>query len=289
MVQGLLNGLIDIHVHSAPSLFPRNVDDFSLAEAALAAGMKRVVIKAHEGDSSCRAFLVNQRLCSEILVGAIVLNSYVGGLNASAVDCAVRMGARVVWMPTITAANHVRHYGGTGYPQMRCSTGVNPSRGETVLTEHGDIKPEVFEVLEIVRDNGICLATGHLAPEESVLLIKEALRMGLKRIILNHPEAEVTKVDVETQKDLANKGAYIEKAYLWTQGTWRSSSVEALAQTVKEIGVGSCVLSSDLGNLTSSRPVEGFAEYVKELMNVGMRRQDVLVMARDNPAWLLGL
>ena len=38
--------------------------------------------------------------------GSIALNSMVGGLNPSAVDLALAMGAKVVWFPTISAPHH---------------------------------------------------------------------------------------------------------------------------------------------------------------------------------------
>ena len=44
--------------------------------------------------------------------GGIVLNNSVGGLNCNAIDAAIAMGAKIVWMPTVSAKNHMDHHKG---------------------------------------------------------------------------------------------------------------------------------------------------------------------------------
>lgn len=284
-----LKGLIDFHVHSEPGLFPRSVDDFTLAEEALQAGMRAVVIKAHEGSSVFRAHLVNTRLQADILVGSLVLNSFVGGFNPSAVDCAIKLGARVIWMPTITAQNHLRYYGGSNYTQMQSAHQLGHLVVQSVMDEQGKIVAEVKEILEIIRDHGVCLATSHLSCEESKRLVDEALKMGVEKIILNHPEAGVTKVDVHMQKELAKKGVYIEKAYLWATKHWQACDVQEMVGNIREVGVESCVISTDFGHVANARPTAGLREYIDLLRGLGISDQEIDIMARKNPARLLGL
>ncbi|MDI3534050.1 MAG: hypothetical protein PWQ82_415 [Thermosediminibacterales bacterium] len=237
MSSKILKNCIDIHVHSGPGLFPRTVDDFQLAQEALKAEMRAVVLKAHEGSTVFRAHLVNRRLGREILIGSIVLNSFVGGFNPDAVDCAVKLGARVVWMPTISAQNHLNHYGSCNYSNMNTNSETRPLKPQRIFDEKGDIKPEVKEILEIIRDSDVCIATSHLSLEESLKLIDEALQMGIRKILLNHPEAGVTRVDLEIQKELAKRGVFIEKAYLWATAGWQACltliSFDQYPQTLK--------------------------------------------------------
>ncbi len=284
----ILRDCIDIHVHSEPGLFPRSVNDFMLAEEAEKEKMKAVVLKAHEGSSVFRASLVNTRLNKNILYGSIVLNSFVGGFNPDAVDCAQKLGARVIWMPTISAQNHLKYYGRSQYTQMTSAV-MRPLQAQSVLDDNGKIKTEVKEIIEIARDNEICIATSHLSLEESTKLIEEALKMGLKKILLNHPEAGLNSISISVQKEFAKKGVLIEKAYLWITEHWKASTIEKYVEAIKEIGAESCVISTDLGHAASIRPVEGFAEYIQKLRELDLSCQEIEMMARHNPAWLLGI
>ena len=87
----VIDGIIDFHVHSAPSLAPRHSDDPETMQQARAAGVARFVLKAHEGCTAARAALLGGEA-----IGGVVLNSPVGGANPDAVAVAAALGARVV-------------------------------------------------------------------------------------------------------------------------------------------------------------------------------------------------
>ena len=53
----LLHDAVDLHIHSAPSHFPRNVNDIEAAQNA-ASGMKAIVIKNHRESTVGRAKLL---------------------------------------------------------------------------------------------------------------------------------------------------------------------------------------------------------------------------------------
>ena len=55
----LLNGAYDLHVHSSPSVFPRELDGFQLVREAEAAGMAGVMLKSHYESTALRAELIN--------------------------------------------------------------------------------------------------------------------------------------------------------------------------------------------------------------------------------------
>jgi hypothetical protein len=115
----LLRGAIDLHTHSAPSFFDRLLDDVGLAEQARAAGMRAVLYKAHEQDTTGRAALVRRAVPGIQAFGGVVLNHAVGGLNPAAVDASIKLGARMVWMPTMSAQHHVGFFGGSHFgPRM---------------------------------------------------------------------------------------------------------------------------------------------------------------------------
>jgi hypothetical protein len=173
-METLLRGAFDTHVHSTPSHFPRLLDDIGLADALTESGMGGAVVKFHGGGTAARAYLANKHAGREVLFGSITLNGFVGGLNALAVEAELLLGARVVWFPTIHSANHIRFYGGSEWTNIKAERSLPPpKRGLVAVGEDGRLLPEVGEVLDVAAKYGVCVATGHLAVEESAALNRE--------------------------------------------------------------------------------------------------------------------
>ena len=99
----ILEGAVDMHCHSGPSPFPRKMDHVEAAKQAESVGMRAIVVKSHHHPTvmDVRAMAPQLAKVKTQVFGSIALNSMVGGLNPSAVDLALKMGARVVWFPTI--------------------------------------------------------------------------------------------------------------------------------------------------------------------------------------------
>lgn len=110
----LLRGAIECHVHSFPDVVGRKLDDLELVEQARAAGLRAIVLKSHVCSTCERAYLLNRLQPDVRVLGGVVLNDTVGGFNPRAVEAALEMGARQIWMPTKSAANHQQHYGARG-------------------------------------------------------------------------------------------------------------------------------------------------------------------------------
>jgi len=183
-----LRGAIDIHVHSSPSIFPRSVDDLELARLAQQAGMRAIVLKAHEESTVSRAFLVNKVVTGIDVYGSLVLNEYVGGLNPYAVDLAVQQGAKIIWMPTGSAKHHLAFYGGkSDYDEQKSRVRLLPQKGITILDDEGRLLPVVYDIIDLIKGSGAALATGHLSPQESRILVKTALARGVEKVLVAHP------------------------------------------------------------------------------------------------------
>jgi hypothetical protein len=285
----LLEQAIDMHVHSSPDLFQRKMDDCQLSEWIDRAGMRAAVVKGHYGDTSSRVNLFNrQQQAKANLLGSIVLNNFVGGLNPYAVETAMKMGAKVVWLPTIHALNHLRYYGGANYTAMKADQhSLSPGDGLTVVDERGVLKEEVLTIMELVRDGDVCLATGHIGNAEAWYLCEAALEMGVKRLVLTHPDFEIHRMPVEQQKELALKGCIIEKTYLPLTPSWYHASIEELAASIKEIGAESCILTSDLGQVDNEQPPLGLAAFISGLLAQGIAADEIELMVKENPARLL--
>ena len=109
-----LSGLIDMHIHTAPDNRPRYCDDVQAAREAKEVGMRAILLKSHITMTADRA-IVAERIVGDIKVfGSLALNVWVGGLNPRAVEVAIEMGAKEIWMPTLSAANEINLRGEEG-------------------------------------------------------------------------------------------------------------------------------------------------------------------------------
>jgi hypothetical protein len=287
----LLRGAIDLHTHSAPSFFDRLLDDVGLAEQARAAGMRAVLYKAHEQDTTGRAALVRRAVPGIEAFGGVVLNHVVGGLNPAAVDASIKLGGRMVWMPTMAAQHHVAFFGGSHFgTRMKGKTpAAGPARGLSVLDETGGLRAEVREILDLIAAAGICLSTGHLSLAEIQALVPAARAAGVLRILVTHPDLMLSGIGVGDQKLLADAGAILEKDVNTLGPPWHSTTIEAMVHSIREVGPARCVLATDYGQLHSPAPVEGLRIFVQLCLEHGISEADIRMMVAENPARLLGL
>ncbi len=287
----LLRGAIDLHTHSAPSLFERLLDDVGLAEQARAAGMRAVLYKAHEQDTTGRAALVRRAVPGIQAFGGVVLNHVVGGLNPAAVDASIKLGARMVWMPTMSARHHIAFFGGSHFgPRMQGRTAPGPApAGLGVLDGAGALTPEVREILSLVAEAGICLSTGHLSLAEIRTLVPAARKAGVTRILVTHPDLMLSGIGVADQKALADEGAVLEKDMNTLGPPWHSITLDAMIKSIREVGPARCVLATDMGQLHSPAPAEGLRIFVQLCLEQGLSEAEVRTMVAENPARLLGL
>jgi hypothetical protein len=272
----LLLGAIDMHVHSAPDVIPRRLDDLEVVAQARAAGMRALVLKNHCCDTCGRAYLLNSMQGDVKVFGGLVLNDTVGGLNPRAVETALKMGGDEIWMPTKSAANHQGFFGGRG--------------GLTVL-EGATLRTEVRDIVRLIADAGAILATGHLSPEESRILIEHALAAGVRRISVTHPEWGVTAMPVEGQQRLAQTGAvFFERCLISTQAGFKFTvPFDVVAQQIRAVGVETTIAATDHGLPQIAAPVDAMRSYIRQLGAAGFTFAEISRMVRENPARLLRL
>ena len=201
-------GMTDLHSHGSPSLLPRHGDDRSTVEAEHAVGFTTVVLKAHEGSTVERAALAGG--VTNGVFGGIVLNSPVGGANPDAVEVAARLGGRVVWMPTVSSRTHKA---GASSPELSVHSGFELSPVD-VTDEQGELLAAWHEVLDVVADHDLLLASGHLSANATVTLFQAARQHGVQRLLVNHPKMAFLGWNVEAADLLQGLGAYLELGIL---------------------------------------------------------------------------
>jgi hypothetical protein len=271
-----LTGLVDMHIHTAPDTRPRCLNDVEAARAAADAGMAAILLKSHVTSTADRAAIAEAVIGDVRVFGGLALNQQVGGLNPAAVEAALALGARQIWLPTQDAENQRRFYGQNG--------------GISVLNRDGELKSEVATILELVRDAGVILGTGHLSPLEIRAVVGLATQMGLPKMLVTHPEIPFIALSIADQRQLAAQGAYFERCHLGTTAAGGGHTTMAdLAAAIREVGPRSTVLATDYGRAGLVPPVQGLRDYVVGLLDRGFSMTDVRMMAQHNPAFLLDL
>jgi len=208
----LLNGLVDLHLHVGPSLIDRRVDSAEMAQLALDAGYRAIVIKDHHSLTAPTAAMIKKHVFKDKpieIFGSTVLNSSNGGLNPYAVKSAIGFGAKIVWLPTVGSYYHIMGYRTSGHVFPK--TMVDLAERPILLVDGSDrLLPEVVEILEIIAQYpDVTLATGHISTTEINAVVEKAHELGIKRIMIDHP-TYIVGGTVEQCKYWASLGAYIE-------------------------------------------------------------------------------
>jgi hypothetical protein len=270
-----LDGAIDLHAHAAPDGTPRKLDALELARMAKAAGMRAIVIKNHYEPTASLAFVVRKVVPDIEVFGGISLDLTVGGVNPAAVEWMTKVEGgygKVVWLPTFDSESQVKLNG--------------DNRPFAPVVRDGKILPEVLAVIDIAAKHDLVLEMGHSSPQESLLIIPEAKRRGVKHVVVTHAMASPGgSMTLEQMRDAAKQGALLELVYSPPTDEQLTKEAEA----INAIGAESFVLSSDLGQPPNPLHTDGLLAMYQGLMAHGISAADIDVMARKNPARLLGL
>ncbi|GAA2081870.1 DUF6282 family protein [Pseudolysinimonas kribbensis] len=290
----IVAGAYDTHVHVAPDVVPRVIDDLTLAYRFLAVGMKGFVLKSHYVQTGERAAVVRRAVPGVDALGALCLNVPVGGLNPVAVEIAARSGARIVWFPTMDSVNQRATVGeipaGAKPPMWLAlmeelkAEGIDPDP-VLVVDDRGDLLPAAHDVLTLIAKHDLTLATGHLSASEIMTLVPAAAAAGVRRIIVTHPEFPSQRLAVEQQLELAAHGALMERCYT-TPATGKIPWDEMIEHIVA-VGAEHSILSSDLGQPTNPPVEDGLALMADDLIARGISEDDVHTMAVTNSVRLM--
>lgn len=203
---------------------------------------------------------------------------------------AIQQGAKIIWMPTGSAKNHIDHYGGkSDYKEQKSKIRLLPQKGITILSDDGKIVPVVYDIIDLIKDSDAVLATGHLSPIETKALVELAISRGVKKVLVAHPDLKINKMELSLQLELVKMGAFVEKSALTLMPLWKSIETEELVASIRKLGVENCILQTDFGQANHPTPTQGFNQFIETLINNGLREEEVQQMACTNPAQLIGL
>jgi Family of unknown function (DUF6282) len=266
-----LEGVIDIHVHADPDSIPRSIDAIDLARLAKSKGMRALVLKNHYEPTASLAYMVRKVVPGIEIFGGIDLNRTVGGVNPAAVERMTMMKGgygRVVWMPTFDAQNQVRY--------------SKENRPFVAVSKDGALLPEVKRVIALVAKHNMTLETGHSAPEEGLMILREAREQGVRHMVVTHAMLAPVLMSVEQMRQAAALGAYLEFVY-------QESRLAEYASAIRQVGPQHCILSSDLGQVGRPLHPDGLLAFFAGLKKNGLTEAEIVTMSRTNPARALGL
>ncbi|MDP6786962.1 MAG: DUF6282 family protein [Rhodospirillales bacterium] len=289
----MLRGAIDSHVHCCPHINGRTVTVFEAVREAAKAGLAGIGLLDVFANTSGLAALAMREL-DELGVevfGGIILEPYVGGLSTRVVETALDMGygpgtgARFISLP----CHHTQF--------VARSEGRSPVFVETCLAipAKGALPDPLGEIMERVADRDVVFNTGHLTGEETIRVVEEAAKRGVRRILC--PASYFT---TDEAREIVGLGAFVEFAFFVmshaTQvGTTMIDSekhcfppvtLDTVVEKIRAVGPEHTVLSSDSGSFILPPPVEALREWLLMIESEGFSRDDIRRMVAENPAML---
>ena len=269
-----LTGVIDFHVHAGPDSRPRSLNDIEAARLAKQAGLRGIVLKNHFTMTADRAALAMSQVEGLEIFGGVALNRAVGGINPEAVRQMVAFdGGRgqVVWLPTFDAEFYVTRAGGAD-PFVR-------------VVENGAPVAALIEVFGLIAEHDLTLAMGHSSPEEVLGLIPAARRLGVRHILVTHVFGQ--DATPEQMRDMA--AAHVIMALEWLVVYSAVVSRDEYVGAIRALGAEHFLISSDFGQAGNPDHATGMTAFIQALRQAGLTESQINLMARSNPATLLGL
>lgn len=288
-IEALLVGAVDLHCHSGPSTMPRGVSHIDMMRDAQKVGMRAVCFKDHYYATAPHVELIKGEFpdMEIVLFGGLVLNNAAGGFNPYAVDVSLKMGARVIWMPTASAANHIRQ--GHRKKRLQSKVPLLAEQGLEAVDTRGRVKDEVKQILDMIAAADAVLSTGHLHISEIWPLITEARARGVERLVVAHP-TYVIGADLSDIKELVGLGVAIEHSIcMFIDCPSRQYEPEFLRTVIDAGGVANTILSSDMGQAKNPHPVDGYRAIIRLCLDLGYSDDDIRQLVGANAARLAGL
>ncbi|MBL9200782.1 MAG: hypothetical protein JNL39_09765 [Opitutaceae bacterium] len=284
----MLAGAVDFHCHTGPDTGPRSMNSLAAVRQLHAAGVRAVVLKHHFMPTSALAQLAREEVGGIEVFGGVVLNRAAGGINAEAVRRMAQVTGkrgRVVWLPTFDAEH-----------QVRIGQEIRPA---VAVVRDGRPVPEMADVFQAIAENDLVLATGHSAPEESLVLLEAARRAGLRRLLVTHALTPRWRVNGAQMRTMAALGAVLE--LIWHNHMPRPPPapgrppaaapmpIAVAVDAIRAVGAEHFLISSDLGQAGSPPHADGLRAFAAALRAGGLDDREIDLVLRKNPARLLGL
>jgi hypothetical protein len=282
----LIRGAVDCYVHASPDLLPRRVDDVQLARDSAAAGLAAVIHRHHYGPTAERAALARS-VTGFPIHGAVLLNDSVGGLNPTAVELALEMGAPWIGLPTLSAKAF--RAGMSALPPSPSAERLSFGPGTLEVWGRGrHLCREMTEILRLVREADAVLNLGYVGADEMLAVARAAAEMGHTRLVLTNPRLS----DEHLGSVLAIPGFFFEVTSYGVHpeglgGAQWAAGVARNVELIRRVGVDRVVLSSDGGMAGAPAPAETLRWALSQFADAGFSTAELRTLVAENPRRLL--
>jgi hypothetical protein len=282
----ILRGSIDTHLHFAPAPYVAwRHNALETAILARNAGFRAIVLKNHSYPTTPLAILVSELVPGIEVFGGVCLEYECGGLNPHAVESEAKLGGKIVWMPVFTSKN--------SRAIVNRRMGLN-LRGEgiSILGTDGKLFPEVDDILKIIREYDMTLATGHISSREILALAERAKQLNVTKMVVTHAMSGLISETILTPEErqmLANEGVLMEYTAVEISPTGAGVNPADVAASIKSEGPRNCVIASDLGRTPHPTVGEGMRMFISAMLKCGLNEEEINYMVKKNPARMLGL
>lgn len=277
-----LTGATDLHAHFGPDPHrARSVTGLEAATQAAAAGHTAIVLKSHDTPSAGLAAALNPLIDGIHVFGGIACDREVGGMNPAAVEVALALGARIVWLPTLSSGQDVDN-------GVAAQLGI-PGPGIRITDADGNLTAATHEILDLVAQHDAILATGHVSATEHLAVTRAFAGRG--HVLVTHAMEELAgpNLNVAQCAELAALGAHIELCALTCIGALATRPIDDLLACMRAVGIDHVTLGTDFGQALNEPPAAGLQTFADALFGAGLTEAEIRRMACTNPNALLQL
>src|SRR5882672_11357231 len=151
---------------------------------------------------------------------------------------------------TISKVHHARRALQDRFPDFKPSRTPPADAPITVLedeklytvTKDGVLTNETKRIIELVRDYGAILGTGHISRDEIFTVYDYCVAAGLDRVVVTHPEFRTPNLDIKAIEDLAEAGAYMEFCAVNCFPIHAAKTVEEIRDMILAAGINRSIL-----------------------------------------------
>ena len=277
IIDEILTGSCDLHVHTYPdSSRERRTDALEAGKLAYEYAMGGFILKSHDYPTGPLTMLLNQIYPGISIGGGLVLNHSVGGLNPRAVEKMIPLNTKIVWMPTRDA---------------QITRNKNPI---SIVNSDGQLKKEVVQILELIVEANIAIASGHIPINEAIVLFEKSAELKISRMIATHPYGHASESQISNILETGAKLEFTFMASMPISPTIKRDgqfllSPEGIARQIIKWEPKNCIVTTDFGQWYNPHPAEGMRLAISNLLHSGLDRESIQTVVKDNPRWLMGL
>jgi hypothetical protein len=161
----------------------------------------------------------------------------------------------------------------------------NPNGPYVAVSRNGELLPAVKDVISVVAKHGLVIASGHIVPEDALMVFREAKRQGVQHMIATHAFDLAGKMTVEQMQEAAKLGAFIEFDF-------RNTLEGGRTDAIRRVGPQFCFLSEFWTKVGPPREYggpDGVGAFAEAMRARGFTDRELDMMFKENPAKALGL